>query len=508
MTDRTFKTIVDVVSHNSCTGLRLLSICSIALSNFDIESISDCLKRNATLQELVMVNAKITDNGALLIAEAIHINTTLLVLDISCNQIGYKGAIAIADSLRYNCLLQELNISYNNLTLAGIKCLGESVKANKTLIEVRMMQCCELSLEKSGETSQQNGNETNVFWDRINSFLLIIKCSRLRQKIIIERTDIFDEEVIMAISDCLQNNKVLKYFELFCCILINKKELQDITHDIKNNEEFMNSVDRHSEDFKVKFNELINVAADKIISKRLNKILRVIKENNTLKTLAITCCKIGDEGAAIISDCIAHNTSIRKLDLSHNFITNEGAAMIFKSIEVSKVLQSVDISYNKMSDDGALAASECIKNSPTLLQLTIAHNDLHDIGVIAISDCLKVNTTLQQLSMTTDTISDEAINKLAAALKVNESLNALTIQHGYSDSFNATILSAMYSNSTIMKLTLPSDRTTEEWCVLQNEVERINMVRRSVEIDMLDVTFFEHWSDSPLFDPSHSYSST
>ena len=96
------------------------------------------------------------------------------------------------------------------MTLAGVKCLGESVKANKALIEVHMMQCCEISLEKS-ETSQQNGNETNVFWDRINSFLLIMKCSRLRQKIIIERTDIFDEEVIMAISDCLQNNKVLKY---------------------------------------------------------------------------------------------------------------------------------------------------------------------------------------------------------------------------------------------------------------------------------------------------------
>ena len=36
-----------------------------------------------------------------------------------------------------------------------------------------------------------------------------MECSRLHQKIIIEGTGIFDEEV-MAISDC---NKVLKYIE-------------------------------------------------------------------------------------------------------------------------------------------------------------------------------------------------------------------------------------------------------------------------------------------------------
>ena len=135
----------------------------------------------------------------------------------------------------------------------------------------------------------------------------------------------------------------------------------------------------------------------------------------------------------------------------------------------------------------------------TLLQLSIAHNDLHDDGVIAISDCLKTNTTLQQLSMTTDTISDKVTNMLSTALTGNEALHTLTIEDGYSVSFHDTILSAMYGNSTMMKLTLPTT-TEEKCCVLRNEVEKINILRRSQEINMLNVIFFEDLSDSFQYD--------
>ena len=78
--------------------------------------------------------------------------------------------------------------------------------------------------------------------------------------------------------------------------------------------------------------------------------------------------------------------------------------------------------------------------------------DLHDDGVLAIGDCLTTNTTLQQLSMITGNIGGETTNTFAASLAVNLSFNMLSINYGYSHSFNDTILSAMYDNSTVMKL--------------------------------------------------------
>ena len=360
LTDQALRRIVDTVKCNKCTGLKQLSIYNISLSDGDMYSISHCLKCNTTLQELVIVRTNIIDNGALLIAEAILVNTTLLVLDISHNQISYKGVVAISDSLRYNNYLQELNVSYNNLTLEGVKYLGESVKTNATLLEVRIMQCCErsdvLKLDNNSDTPQPIGS----YCGTRKAFLVVMGFNQLQQKVTVESTDLFDDEMV-AISNCLQSNKVLQDFKLFKCYLISEEELQNISHNIHHSTEF-DSVDNHKEK-KIKFTKLMARAVDQTISKRLSIAIDSVKGNKALKTLVISLCGIRDEGAAIISDCIIHNTSIRELDLSFNFITSKGAVKIFGSMEVNNVIQSLNVSYNKMSDDGALAASECLKKN-------------------------------------------------------------------------------------------------------------------------------------------------
>jgi len=488
--------IVDTIK---CTKLRQLSILNIAISEGDVNSISNCLKQNTTLQELTMVHTKINDNGALMIAEAIQVNTTLLVLDVSYNQIAYKGAAAIGDSLRHNKRLLELNISYNCVTFAGVQHLAESIKTNTTLLEVHMMQC-NRHLISVRINNTENGVPRIRCLNTRKMFLVATESNQLRQKVTIEGETLFDDK-IMAIANCLQNNKILQGFKLSCCKSFGTEGRKITIHDFARSTEFV----------KERIERTNRVETSSEI--KLSEIIEPIKQNRTLKTIAITQCRIGDEGAAIISDCITHNTSIRELDLSHNIIADEGAIKIFKSIEVNKVLQSLDVSYNEISDDGVLAASKCLMNNSTLLQLNIAHNKMRDDGVVAISDCVKVNTMLQQLSMTTGTISDITTDKFAEALTVNLALHTLTIENGKSNFFNDAILSAMYDNSTMMKLTLPSTITEEKCCVLRNEVERINMVRRSQEIDMLNVIFFvKDLSDDELVDvlahKNRSYSSS
>ena len=244
-----------------------------------------------------------------------------------------------------------------------------------------------------------------------------------------------------------------------------------------------------------KFIKICTVNEKLIISKRLSKILGFTKRSKTLRTLAITQCAIGDEGAAIISDCSAHNTSIRELELSHNLITNKGAIKIFKSTEFNSVLQSLNMLCNKISDDGALAARECLKNNSTLLKLNIARNDIKDDGIIAICDCLKSNATLQHLSMPFSyLIGDKVASKFSKSLAENKALNTLTIDCLFCFYNCFIILSAMYDNHTIVTLTLTiehSNFSTSERYALQTEVEEISIIRRSQNIDTLDVIFLD-----------------
>jgi len=281
---------------------------NIALSDGDVNSISNCLKHNITLQELTMVHTKINDNGALLITEAIQVNTTLLVLDISYNQITYKGAVAISDSLRHNSQLLELNISYNYVTLEGIKYLAECIKTNLTLLEVHMIQCFETRPRKlwsnSSNTSLATGNDllTNSFSDTRRIFLVAIESNQLRQKLTIERTILSDNE-ILAIANCLQSNKVLQYFNLSGGgrISFGNEGQRKMTHFIGDSTEF--------DSYKRKREERMDRAITN--NKKLSKIIKPIKENRTLKTLIITKYRIGDEGAAIISDCITQHFNKR-----------------------------------------------------------------------------------------------------------------------------------------------------------------------------------------------------
>ena len=221
------------------------------------------------------------------------------------------------------------------------------------------------------------------------------------------------------------------------------------------------------------------------------KMIESIKVSTTLYTLIINHWHIQDEGAEIISDCITHNTSIRELDLSGNNITSKEAVKIFKAIEVNKVIQKLDISHNEICDDGALAISECLNSSTTLHHLNVEYNDMCHEGIMVIIDSLKNNTTLLGLHM--DIIYTTA-DKLAAMLKINSTLRSLSIKNVTSKrkvdtfSFNRTILLAIYDNSSVTLLELPVE-IDRECCVLQNEVENINIERRIQATPTIDVYF-------------------
>lgn len=98
--------------------------------------------------------------------------------------------------------------------------------------------------------------------------------------------------------------------------------------------------------------------------------------------------------------------------------------------------------------------------------------------------------------MSVHSIGVEATYKLSESLAVNSALNTLAIDGIclFDDCF--IILSAIHNNHTMITLTLPCYiLSTNEYYALHTEIEKINIIRRSQNIDMLNVIFFDELSN-------------
>ena len=140
--------------HNNTTVQKLKVSCS---QMSDVVAISDGLKYNSTLLELIvllpmtskypwkrlglslnrdemlwnMAGQRIGDAGAIIVSAMLSNKVTKL--DLSFDSICDDGVISISNCLKSNCTLQELNLSRNDITDEGAKKLAESLKINKVL---------------------------------------------------------------------------------------------------------------------------------------------------------------------------------------------------------------------------------------------------------------------------------------------------------------------------------------------------------------------------------------
>ena len=146
-------------------------------ADHSVMCLSECLKEDDTLQELVLTNYlhnfsfftsennKVTNEGAKMISEAIKMNKTLQKLQITHNSISDDGAAAISDGLKCNSSLQELNMSFNKITNEGAKMISEAIKMNNTL---QKLQITHNSISDDGVAAISDGLKCNSSLQELN----------------------------------------------------------------------------------------------------------------------------------------------------------------------------------------------------------------------------------------------------------------------------------------------------------------------------------------------------
>ena len=122
--------LAQALHHNST--LKWLNLSYNSISDAGAVALAQALHHNSTREKLKLSNS-ISDARAVALAQALHHNSTLEMLNLSYNSISDAGAVALAQALHHNSTLEELNLSNNSISDAGAVALAQALHHNSTL---------------------------------------------------------------------------------------------------------------------------------------------------------------------------------------------------------------------------------------------------------------------------------------------------------------------------------------------------------------------------------------
>ena len=505
------KIISECIKSHTC--LLELNLSMNAINDDGARGIAEAICVNTVLQKLNLSNNHITSKGARKFAEAIQANTTLYTLDIANNKVGDDGAAAISNSLKTNTSLQLLIISGNYITSEGAKKIAEAISANKTLYALDITNN---EVGDAGAAAISDSLETNTSLQSLNMsrncitsegagiIAEAIQANTTLNVLDISNAKISDDGAV-AISNSLRCNNSLQSLNISHNSITNKGIIA-ITESIQINSTL----------------QALNISKNHISITGLLHFMEAVKNNCTLQVVNITHNNVTRSGFTSIKQCIENLQQPIQIYASWNEIIDHYGKLVTKistssapgnieddvwsideydadhlvmclseCLKEDNAIQELDLSWKrenyKFTNKGAKMIGEAIKVNKTLQKLNIRGNSISDVGAAAISDGLKSNISLQELNMSDNKITNKGAKLIAEAIKVNTTLHTLNLfQLNVYDalSINMTVLTAVYHNNTLMKLSLPWVYDDDERLV-SSEVEKINKERTRQGISTL-----------------------
>ena len=467
---------------------------SLKLKNMTIEGgelISEIVRTNKTLQRLDLSNDALFDDGAVTISDGLKNNTTLLEINISHNNITNKGTKNITEAIQVNTILKKLNLSHNILSDDGATLISSCLKCNKSLLELNISHngITDKGTKEIAEAIEINSTLQNIDISKnhisVEGLLYFMKAVKNNCTLQVVNTthNNVTRSGFRSIKQCIENLHQIKFYASWNEISWNRKIKEPVLMSRISSSYAPDNIEDDIWSFKGRDHPLYFMFFSECL-----------KEDDTLLDLSYaharnyrrTNYKITSEEATKIGKAIKVNKTLQKLDISHNSISDDGAVAFSDGLKYNISLQELNISDNKITKEGAKMIGEAIKVNKTLQKLNISDNSISNDGAAAFSDGLKYNISLQELNMSQNKITNEGAKLLAEAIKVNTTLHTLDLyQYNINNklSFNMTVLTAVYHNNTLMKLTLPCafyDRR-----LVSNEVEQINKERTRQGISTL-----------------------
>ena len=200
-------------------------------------------------------------------------------------------------------------------------------------------------------------------------------------------------------------------------------------------------------------------------------------------------CRCGLTPQAVEAFCEAFRGNLRVeiLDLSQNSLRDEGALHAAKLLEgQSASLRSIDLSECKIGPQGASAISAALKVNTKLKTLILARNKLREAGTAALCQGLASPTcAVTVLDVSGNSVNKEGGDALAAVFLHNKTLETISIANNYiSDSIPAIALGLCKRGISARMVDLSRNRISSDICKKMSQVLegfRFNIACLSVE---------------------------
>ena len=388
----------DIAIIVSCNKvLNKVEISGNKLQTTGITKILKSLHEINALKNLDLNHSNITEEAANVIATAFSFNTDLQVLNLGGNDLQKLGAIKIAKGLQKISLLTKLYIDHNNITDEAANDIAAAISCNIHLQELNL-----------------GGND-------------------------------FRTSGIIVISRSLQKISLLRKL----CINHN-----NITDEAADNIAAAISCNIHLQEFDISENNLLTPAG-------VIKIMKALKDLNTLRKLYISNNSITDEVADYITAVISCNTDIKVLDISGNNLQANGA------IKIGNFLQNIytpkTLFITNADNPADVNISAVISDNASLQEIYIYSNNLQTTEVEIFTKPLKAICTLSKLHIGYNNISDEVANDIAIIVSCNKELNKVEISRNKLQITGATkILKSLHTINALKNLDLNHNNIAEE----------------------------------------------
>ncbi|EFA74850.1 hypothetical protein PPL_11884 [Heterostelium album PN500] len=170
-------------------------------------------------------------------------------------------------------------------------------------------------------------------------------------------------------------------------------------------------------------------------------IASMLEKNCYLQTLDLLNCGILDQGVEILFNSLRKNTTLKNLYIDTNGLTTASAGYICQLLESGENhLDSLYLSCNRMGDEGAKLISQGLLVDKQLKRLGLGSNGIGPIGAKHLVDAILVHPSLVQLNLgftratfqlgaINNVLGDSGAAEIARLIKANTHIRSIDLTH-------------------------------------------------------------------------------
>ncbi len=395
-----------------------------------VEILANTLNTSVS-RNLVLNFNRISDSGAIALADCLSKCSVVQEVSIQCNSIGDSGATALADALVHCSNLRRLDLQGNSLRDKGAVAIAKVTDSQSRLdLYLHNINITEEGIEKVLEHRIRTNIRSMEFTSSYNSVseadistlrsafccgkLPAIKLSRTNisiiEKLVGEQEHLKDVRGIELdflndtathslcnILKCLPN---IRY--LYCIVdMISSTSAKLFCDTLKTCESLSHLK------LMVKFDPIHSVLLD------------AIKGFTKLHSLELIQAVKDSDDVSLLFSNPEFSANLHTLRMSNSDITAVGIGRLFRNLSSIDNLQSISFRASSISSDGAHILGKFLVECKRLRSLDLLMNSIDDYGLIAIADGLKDHTSIQDLMLGRNHITSASMAALSQVVSCN-----------------------------------------------------------------------------------------